>query len=148
MKVKDIISKKGRSTPVIAKIEKHEAIANIEEILEISDGIMVARGDLGVEIPLESVPVLQKKLIELANKRNKPVITATQMLRSMVDSVRPTRAEAGDVANAVLDGTDAVMLSEETAMGNYPVRSVQFMAGISKNAETIYPLMKPLKQDY
>lgn len=138
-KVKDIIREKGKSTPVIAKIEKHEAIDNIKEILEISDGIMVARGDLGVEIPLESVPVIQKQLIEMANRAGKPVITATQMLRSMVDSIRPTRAEAGDVANAVLDGTDAVMLSEETAIGDYPVKSVQFMAGISKNAEIIYP---------
>ncbi len=137
--LKAMIEKKGKKTPVIAKIEKHEAIANIEKILEVSDGIMVARGDLGVEIPLESVPVIQKKLIEMANKAGKPVITATQMLRSMVDSARPTRAEAGDVANAVLDGTDAIMLSEETAIGNYPVKSVEFMSRISKKAEEIYP---------
>lgn len=137
--LKAMIAKKGKKTPVIAKIEKHEAIANIEKILEVSDGIMIARGDLGVEIPLESVPVIQKQLIEMANRAGKPVITATQMLKSMVESARPTRAEAGDVANAVLDGTDAIMLSEETAIGNYPVKSVEFMSRISKKAEEIYP---------
>ncbi len=139
LNLKNLIRERGKDTPVIAKIEKHEAIDNIEEILEASDGIMVARGDLGVEIPLERVPVVQKSLISMANRAGKTVITATQMLRSMVDSSRPTRAEAGDVANAVLDGTDALMLSEETAVGSFPVRAVEYMNRIAKKAEEIYP---------
>ncbi len=143
--VKNIIQKSKRTVPVIAKIEKHEAIDNIREILDVSDGLMVARGDLGVEIPLERVPVIQKQLIRMANEAGKPVITATQMLRSMVDSPRPTRAEAGDVANAVLDGTDAVMLSEETASGNYPVNAVRHMSKIAGYAEIIYPHEKFIK---
>jgi pyruvate kinase len=137
--VKDIIAGQGKDTPVIAKIEKHEALENIDEILDISDGIMVARGDLGVEIPLEDVPLIQKRLIAKANCSGKPVITATQMLRSMVSSPRPTRAEAADVANAVLDGTDAVMLSEETASGEYPAESVLYMSRLTAAAEQGFP---------
>ena len=121
--------------PIVAKIEKPEALDNIQEILSVVDGIMVARGDLGVEVPLETVPIHQKHLIEAANLSGVLVITATQMLDSMERNPRPTRAEATDVANAILDGTDAVMLSGETAAGDYPVRSVQVMASIAREVE-------------
>src|SRR5208337_2329061 len=121
--------------PLIAKIEKPEAIDNINDIIEMVDGIMVARGDLGVEMPTEKVPVIQKMLIDLANKRGKLVITATQMLESMTQHTRPTRAEASDVANAVLDGTDALMLTAETASGKYPVESFNMMDTIIRYTE-------------
>jgi pyruvate kinase len=127
----------GSTVPLIAKIETHAALTNIDEIVESVDGIMVARGDLGVAIPLATVPRLQKMLIEKANRAGKPVITATHMLRSMQDSQRPTRA--ADVANAVLDGTDAVMLSEETAIGRFPVEAVTTMAAIAADAESSFP---------
>lgn len=145
MEAKELMKQEKRDTPVIAKIERHEALDNIEEIMDAADGIMVARGDLGVEIPLENVPNIQKKLVASANAMGKPVIIATQMLRSMVEAPRPTRAEATDVANAVLDGADALMLSEETASGNYPVEAVQYMVRIIESTEKRYPHKKYLQ---
>lgn len=125
----------GKTTPVIAKIEKPEALHDLPAILSKVDGIMVARGDLGVEMAPEEVPIVQKQLIEAANSVGKPVITATQMLESMIRNPRPTRAEASDVANAIIDGTDAVMLSGETANGAFPIESIQMMARIAEAAE-------------
>ncbi len=136
LEIKELIQNStNRRVPVIVKIEKHEAIEQMEAILSLSDGVMVARGDLGVELPAEDVPVLQKRLIATANRLGIPVITATQMLDSMVDSPRPTRAEVSDVANAIFDGTDAVMLSNETAVGQFPVEAVATMARIAMRTE-------------
>ncbi|MBC5795282.1 pyruvate kinase [Sphaerospermopsis sp. LEGE 00249] len=135
IEIKELITSTGKNVPVVAKIEKHEAIEQMEAVLSLCDGVMVARGDLGVELPAEDVPVLQKRLIATANRLGIPIITATQMLDSMVSNPRPTRAEVSDVANAILDGTDAVMLSNETAVGSYPVEAVATMARIAERIE-------------
>ncbi|MCL2924519.1 MAG: pyruvate kinase [Trichodesmium sp. MAG_R04] len=135
IEIQQLIANAGKKLPVIAKIEKHEAIKQMEEILSLCNGVMVARGDLGVELPAEEVPLLQKRLIATSNRMGIPVITATQMLDSMVNNPRATRAEISDVANAIIDGTDAVMLSNETAVGKYPVEAVATMATIAKRIE-------------
>ncbi len=137
-----IITDNGGSVELIAKIEKFDAVENIDAILEASDGLMVARGDLGIEVPFYQVPSLQKMLIRKANEASKPIITATQMLLSMTEQERATRAEISDIANAVLDGTDAVMLSEESAVGKNPVLAVETMVKTIQGAETIYPYDK------
>jgi pyruvate kinase len=134
-RVYEIMAEEGRKIPVIAKIEKPQAVDALEEIIDAFDGIMVARGDLGVELPLEAVPIVQKRAVELARRMAKPVIVATQMLESMISSPVPTRAETSDVANAVLDGADAVMLSGETSVGEYPVVTVATMARIVESTE-------------
>lgn len=136
IQLKKEIARQGYRVPVVAKIEKPEAIPLLEEIIQSADGIMIARGDLGVEMNPEQVPILQKKMIALANRHGRFVITATQMLQSMMDNPSPTRAEASDVANAIFDGTDAVMLSGETAAGHYPVQAALMMKRIITSAET------------
>lgn len=133
--LRKILQEHGSDMKIIAKIENMQGIENLEEILEASDGVMVARGDMGVEIPMEEVPVLQKKMIKMANAQGKHVITATQMLESMINHPRPTRAEATDIANAIYDGTTAIMLSGESAAGKYPVEAVKTMARIAESAE-------------
>jgi pyruvate kinase len=133
--VRRIMDEVGLRLPVIAKIEKPQAVENLPEIIDAFDGIMVARGDLGVELPLEQVPLVQKQAVEMARRNAKPVIVATQVLESMITNPRPTRAEASDAANAVLDGADALMLSGETSVGQYPVETVQTMARIIENTE-------------
>lgn len=142
---KRLIKELGGSAPLIAKIEKREAVDTLPAILEAADGVMVARGDLGVELATEEVPTLQKRIIEMANAAGKVVITATQMLESMIDSPRPTRAEASDVANAILDGTDGIMLSGETATGRFPVEAVATMARIALYTEEHYGLRPPAR---
>jgi pyruvate kinase len=134
----------GRDLPVIAKIEKPQAAANVDEIVEAADGVMVARGDLGIELPIEEVPLVQKKILHIAGQKAKPSITATQMLESMVQSTRPTRAEVADVANAIFDGTDAVMLSQETAVGRDPAGAVHMMAQIARATERELPYWRML----
>jgi pyruvate kinase len=145
---KELVRRVKKDTPVIVKLEKPEAIDNLEQILPVSDGVMVARGDLGVEMNPEQVPVVQKNIIARAREFRRPVITATQMLESMTENPRPTRAEASDVANAIFDGTDAVMLSAETATGKYPVEAVSMMARIIAAAESsIHEFPRPAGQE-
>jgi pyruvate kinase len=137
--VREHLRERGVDVPLIAKVEKPQAAANGEEIVDAADGIMIARGDLGIELPIEEVPLVQKRLLALAGRRAKPTITATQMLESMVHSTRPTRAEVADVANAIFDGTDAVMLSQETAVGKHPALAVEMMASIATTTERELP---------
>lgn len=144
VRLRQFLYEKGASIPLIAKIEKHEAVNDIDRIIAEADGIMVARGDLGVEIPLKKVPIVQKKIIRKCNQVGKPVIVATQMLESMVGMVRPTRAEVSDVANAIFDGVDAVMLSDETAAGRYPVETARMMANIAVETEKTLPYERML----
>ena len=137
--VREHLRQRGAEVPLIAKIEKPQAAANAEEIIDSADGIMIARGDLGIELPIEEVPLVQKRLLAISGRRAKPTITATQMLESMVHSTRPTRAEVADVANAIFDGTDAVMLSQETAVGRHPVLAIEMMAAIATSTERELP---------
>lgn len=141
VKLKSLLKDSGKRVPVIVKIETQEAIDNLSEILAVADGAMVARGDLAVEVPAEQVPLLQKRIIREANALGKPVITATQMLESMIQSPVPTRAEVSDIANAIFDGTDAVMLSEESTLGKFPVEAVQMMTRIAETVEASLPRM-------
>ena len=144
--LRKVMREAGRRVPVIAKIERPEAVRNIESIVEAYDGVMVARGDLGIELPIHEVPVIQKSIIRHCNCAGKPVITATQMLDSMMSSPRPTRAEVTDVANAIIDGTDAIMLSGETAVGKFPVESVKMMDMIARRTERSADFLEPCRQ--
>jgi pyruvate kinase len=144
--VRRVLIEQGGDVPIIAKIERGEAVSNFDSILAASDGIMVARGDLGTDIPLERVPLVQRDIIQKCNRAGKPVITATEMLESMVESARPTRAEASDVANAIFDGSDAIMLSAETAIGRYPVRATRIMTRIAREVERRLPYDRMLAE--
>ena len=144
--VRAIVRENNTEIPIITKIERGQAVNDFDSILTASDGIMVARGDLGVDIPLETIPLIQKEIIRKCNRAGKPVITATEMLESMVNSVRPTRAETTDVANAIFDGTDATMLSAETSIGKYPVPAVRMMAKIAQEAESKLPYEQMLTE--
>ncbi len=146
-RVKELFRRRRVDIPVIAKLERPKALRNLDAILDIADGVMIARGDLGVEMPLEEVPLLQKEIIRKANRRGVSVITATQMLDSMIEHPRPTRAEVSDVANAIFDGTDAVMLSGETASGAYPVEAVRVMAQVTVGVERALPPQPPSPHD-
>jgi len=143
--LKKMIEKSGSLAKVIAKIETQEAVSNLDEIIDDAYGVMVARGDLGIEVPLEEVPLIQKRIIKKCNEKGKPVITATQVLESMIKNPRPTRAEVSDIANAVLDGTDAIMLSEETTLGAYPVEVIETMASVCRHTEQAFPYEQVLK---
>jgi pyruvate kinase len=144
--IREILHQRNSNIPLISKIERGEAVKNFDKILAVSDGIMVARGDLGVEIPLKEVPIVQKEIIRKCNIGGKTVITATQMLESMINSPRPTRAEVTDIANAILDGTDAIMLSAETSIGKYPVQAVKMMCEIARETERHLPYKQILDQ--
>ncbi len=144
VKIRRFLQRNGGRIPLIAKIEKHEAVKEIDSVIAVADGVMVARGDLGVEIPLQEVPIVQKRIVLKCSRAGKPVVVATQMLESMIAAVRPTRAEVSDVANAIFDGADAVMLSGETAVGRYPVRAVKMMACIAVETERVLPYERQL----
>ena len=139
LELRELMAGHGQNIPIVAKIEKFEAIQNLQQIAEVADGLMVARGDLGLDMPTQQLPMLQKKIIATANRLGIPVITATQMLASMEFNPRPTRAEASDIANAILDGSDAIMLSGETAAGKYPIKAVETMRQIAQNTEKEFP---------
>lgn len=152
LEAREIAQKFGKEIPIFAKIETQKALENIDEIIEVSDGLIVARGDLGVEIPVEKIPVIQKVLIKKAREYGIPVVIATQMLTSMINSIMPTRADVSDIANAVFEGVDALMLSDETAVGNYPVEAVKTMVRVIEEAEKFYDekleKIKPVSPDF